>query len=79
MIEFWTDPTATDDATVWLLVTDAANGYSWEGPIGYGTDHAIIIDEIPGIQHQLAIPFGGTQTYGAATDLTVDLRPDVVV
>lgn len=55
-IDFYADPTYSDDKTVYLLVVDLANGFSWSGPVTYDKDKTIIIDERPGQVHTLMIP-----------------------
>jgi hypothetical protein len=78
-IEFWCDPTESGDAQVRLLVTDAARGFSWTGSVHYRKDKKIIINEIPGIVHQLTIAWGGADASRDNVDTLVDLSPGMLI
>lgn len=80
-IRFYCDPTESGDAQVYLHVVDAANGFSWSGPVQYNKHKTIIIDERSGIQHMLTIPFWSDTSIatGIEVDTGVNMHPGSLI
>lgn len=81
-IDFYADPTYSDDKTVYLNVVDLANGFSWGGGVTFDKDHTIIIDERPGMVHTLWIPGlatgRGQVTSTTAADTGISMRANTI-
>ena len=70
MVRFRTDPTDTNDDRVDLMVINTdGGGYVFFEDFNYQNDHAIVIDERPGIVHNSAIWFAVVSSGGIATEV----------
>jgi len=88
-VDFWCDPTATDDKTVEILVIDSAAGCSEWIKAQFDKHHTVVIDERRGQLSLLTIPSSSTVSTTAfisgvtkaATSiyLTIDLAPGTLI